>query len=88
LSDAINTNSNIFLSLGLQQFRQCYSGQLAVQTMLLTPWSDRDQADYIARMSALLPDEIQLNISTRPKPRQHQLDARGNQLPASMLCSG
>jgi wyosine [tRNA(Phe)-imidazoG37] synthetase (radical SAM superfamily) len=68
---------------GLQQFRQCYSGHLAIQTMLLTPWSDRDQADYIARMSALLPDEIQLNTPTRPKPRQHRLDARGNQLPAS-----
>lgn len=63
---------------GLQKFRQSYSGKFAIQTMLLSPWSDRDQAIYIALMQTLLPDEIQLNTPTRPKPLSHQLDARGN----------
>lgn len=66
-----------------QQFRQQYSGHLAIQTMLLSQWSDRDQATYIQRLQALKPDEIQLNTPTRPKPLTHQLDARGNHTPDS-----
>lgn len=68
---------------GLQQFRQLYSGHLAIQTMLLSAWSDLDQASYIAFMHALLPDEIQLNTPTRPKPidhLNHPIAARGNHL--------
>ncbi len=66
---------------GLRQFRQHYSGHLAIQTMLLTDWSDREQAEYIQQMQALRPDEIQLNTPTRPCPLTHQLEARGNHLP-------
>jgi wyosine [tRNA(Phe)-imidazoG37] synthetase (radical SAM superfamily) len=66
---------------GLLQFRQLYSGHLAIQTMLLTAWSGRDRAEYIGRMQALRPDEIQLNTPTRPKPLTHQLAARGNYAP-------
>jgi wyosine [tRNA(Phe)-imidazoG37] synthetase (radical SAM superfamily) len=66
---------------GLLQFRQIYSGKLAIQTMLLTAWSDRQQTDYLHRMQALQPDEIQLNTPTRPQPLVHQLAARGNQPP-------
>lgn len=67
---------------GLLQFRQQYLGSLAIQTMLLTAWSEAAQADYIQRMQALLPDEIQLNIPSRPRPLTHQLDARGNHSPS------
>ncbi len=63
---------------GLKTFRQTYSGQLAIQTMLLTPWSEADQQEYIAQMCDLVPHEIQLNTPTRPRPLTHQLDARGN----------
>lgn len=66
---------------GLLQFRQMYLGHLAIQTMLLIPWSDEEQAEYIQRMQTLLPDEIQLNTPTRPKPMAHQLEARGNHSP-------
>jgi wyosine [tRNA(Phe)-imidazoG37] synthetase (radical SAM superfamily) len=79
-----DTNLTKFWS-GLQQFRDCYSGKLAIQTMLLTPWSDRDQAIYIALMRALMPDEIQLNTPTRPKPFNHQLESRGNHYPGVLL---
>ena len=68
---------------GLQQFRQQYSGHLAIQTMLLTNWNDRGRAEYISRMQALRPDEIQLNTPTRPQPLTHQLEARGNHLPTT-----
>lgn len=69
---------------GLQQFRQRYQGKLAIQTMILSPWSDREQALYMAFMHALQPDEIQLNIPTRPKPLNHQLEARGNHSPEAL----
>lgn len=63
---------------GLKTLRQNYSGQLALQTMLLAPWSEVAQQEYIAQIKDLAPDEIQLNTPTRPRPLTHQLDARGN----------
>lgn len=63
---------------GLAQFRQQYPGELAIQTMLLVPWSEAEQQEYITLMQRIHPDEIQLNTPTRPKPQSHQLDARGN----------
>jgi wyosine [tRNA(Phe)-imidazoG37] synthetase (radical SAM superfamily) len=66
---------------GIQQFRQEYSGHLAIQTMLLSAWSEAEQSAYIRLIQAIAPDEVQLNIATRPRPLQRVLDARGNQLP-------
>ncbi|MGG6293342.1 radical SAM protein [Leptolyngbya sp. AN02str] len=63
---------------GIQQFRQEYTGRLAIQTMLLSPWSVAEQDTYITFVQHLQPDEIQLNTPTRPKPVQHEMDARGN----------
>lgn len=63
---------------GLLQFRQVYPGHLAIQTMLLTPWSTQEQVEYIRWMEALMPDEIQLNTPTRPRAVTHELAARGN----------
>jgi len=63
---------------GIEEFRANYPGKLAIQTMILTPWNDAAQSDYISRMTSLSPDEIQLNTPSRPKPLTHQLDARGN----------
>jgi wyosine [tRNA(Phe)-imidazoG37] synthetase (radical SAM superfamily) len=62
---------------GLEQFRLQYKGHLAIQTMILSPWSEAEQESYIRLMQQLKPDEIQLNIPTRPKPFTHQLDTRG-----------
>ncbi len=74
---ACATNLPLILN-SMELFRQKYGGHLAIQTMLLSPWSDRDQATYITLMKELRPDEIQLNTPTRPRPLTHQLDARGN----------
>lgn len=62
----------------LTQFRQQYGGRLSIQTMMLTPWRDRERKRYLHLMQSLTPDEIQLNTPTRPKPRTRQLDGRGN----------
>jgi len=67
---------NIWENLG--QFRHQYHGHLAIQTMLLSPWDEIDKCHYIKLMQTLAPDEIQLNTPKRPKPLNHQLDARGN----------
>jgi wyosine [tRNA(Phe)-imidazoG37] synthetase (radical SAM superfamily) len=63
---------------GLQRFAKHYKGHLAIQTMVLSRWSELDLLDYIALMRDLTPDEIHLNTPIRPRPLTHQLDARGN----------
>ncbi|NJL57281.1 radical SAM protein [bacterium] len=64
-----------------QTFCQQYQGQLAVQTMLLTPWDDSTQFEYICLLKRLRPAEIQLNTPIRPKAVQRILEARGNYSP-------
>jgi wyosine [tRNA(Phe)-imidazoG37] synthetase (radical SAM superfamily) len=64
--------------MGIYRFRQVYEGHLAIQTMVLTPWSESEQVFYIKLMQTLSPDEIQLNTPTRPRPLVHELEAREN----------
>jgi wyosine [tRNA(Phe)-imidazoG37] synthetase (radical SAM superfamily) len=61
-----------------QQFRSEFSGELAIQTMILVPWNNLTRETYIQWMRAIAPDEIQLNTPSRPQPLQHELEARGN----------
>ncbi|MGK7919576.1 MAG: radical SAM protein [Trichodesmium sp.] len=68
--------SNIWQSI--RQFKEQYQGNLAIQTMILSPWNPQIKSEYISLIKYLKPDEIQLNTPTRPKPLKHQLDARGN----------
>ena len=63
---------------GIAQFRQEFSGRLAIQTMLLAPWSAEAQQDYVRVIRRLQPDEIQLNLPTRPRPLAFQHSARGD----------
>ncbi len=63
---------------GLEQFRWMYPGVLAIQTMLLSPFSEEEEATYIRWMERLQPDEIQLNVPSRPRPVEATLDGRGN----------
>lgn len=63
---------------GIKQFCRHYPGQLAIQTMILAPWGEAEKTRYIALLNELVPDEVQLNIPTRPCPLTHQLNARGN----------
>lgn len=71
------------IGLGLQQFRAEFSGELALQTMILSPWNEATRAEYIRLVQKVSPDEIQLNTPTRPKPLKHELEARGNHSPSS-----
>ncbi|WP_013323210.1 radical SAM protein [Gloeothece verrucosa] len=63
---------------GIKQFREQYKGELSIQTMVLVPWDDITINTYIELIKQINPKEIQLNTPKRPKPLQHQLEARGN----------
>ena len=63
---------------GIKAFRKEFSGELGIQTMILSNWNDSKQSEYISIMRQIKPDEIQINTPKRPKPLKHQLDARGN----------
>lgn len=64
----------------LCQFSNEYSGKLALQTMLLTPWDSQSQASYLQMIQDILPDTIQLNVPARPRPKSRQLNSRENQV--------
>jgi wyosine [tRNA(Phe)-imidazoG37] synthetase (radical SAM superfamily) len=66
---------------GILQFRQEYSGRLAIQTMVLSPWSEPEIEHYLAILHQIQPNEIQLNRPSRPRPLTRRLEARGNTLP-------
>lgn len=63
---------------GIEQFRGEYQGNLAIQTMVLSPWTTEMIELYIQQIQRLQPDEIQLNVPTRPRVLVRQLEARGN----------
>lgn len=63
---------------GIEQFRQEYQGHLAIQTMVLSSWTPDMAKDYIEILQRLKPDEIQLNIPSRPRVLVRQLEARDN----------
>ncbi|BAY24665.1 radical SAM domain-containing protein [Calothrix sp. NIES-2100] len=65
---------------GIEQFRQEYPGHLAIQTMVLSLWTPNMAKDYIEMIQRLQPDEIQLNIPSRPRFLVRELEARGNNL--------
>jgi wyosine [tRNA(Phe)-imidazoG37] synthetase (radical SAM superfamily) len=63
---------------GIKDFRREYPGLMAIQTMVLSAWTQEMQADYIEIVTQLHPDEIQLNIPSRPRVLAHQLESRDN----------
>ncbi len=73
---------------GIEKFRSEFRGELAIQTMIVSPWNRDARNKYIDLMRSLQPDEIQLNIPTRPKPSQHLLEARGNYTPSDPYFQG
>jgi wyosine [tRNA(Phe)-imidazoG37] synthetase (radical SAM superfamily) len=68
---------------GIKQFRQEYQGSMAIQTMILSSWKAETQDSYINLIKNLQPDEIQLNIPSRPRALESQLESRGNEISES-----
>ncbi|MEO1094977.1 MAG: radical SAM protein [Cyanobacteria bacterium J06638_28] len=63
---------------GIIAFRQRYAGHLAIQTMVMEPWSKSEERRYVALLEAIQPDEVQLNTPLRSRPIDHQIEARSN----------
>ena len=63
---------------GIKKFRQEFKGFMGIQTMIFTPWDSNKKAAFINLMKSILPEEIQLNTPSRPKPLKRQLEGRGN----------
>lgn len=65
---------------GIKALREEFSGQIAIQTMLLKR-PDGDDLEKLAEMlKSIAPDEVQLNLPTRPVPREYFLETRGNEV--------
>lgn len=66
------------LLIDIQAFRRIFSGELGLQTMILSRWSSSERQEYQRWVKAIAPTEIQLNTPTRPKPLKHELAGREN----------
>jgi wyosine [tRNA(Phe)-imidazoG37] synthetase (radical SAM superfamily) len=63
---------------GIEEFKTEFLGQLSLQTMVLSDWSEDIKNQYINLIKRLNPDKIQLNTPSRPKPLKRELEGRGN----------
>ena len=65
---------------GIAALRQEFGGFLAVQTMILTQ-AKRHDIERLAKILRLIgPDEVQLNIPSRPVPAEWEISNRGNRV--------
>ncbi len=62
----------------MMAFRAQFTGYVAIQTMIMEPWSRAEEQRYKALIAALEPHEVQLNTPLRPRPLKHEVEARGN----------
>lgn len=65
---------------GMRDFRGEFNGRMAIQTMILRPMSDDDVRRYAKIVGSIGPDEVQLNIPTRPVPAKFVIGNRGNEV--------
>lgn len=64
---------------GIKALRREYRGHLAIQTMLL-PLNQHEVEQLAALLQEIQPDEVQLNVPSRPVPHEWMPDARGNRM--------
>lgn len=63
---------------GIFDLRREFSGFLAIQTMILRLPNDFEIEKFAEILHLINPDEVQLNLPTRPVPHEHFLETRGN----------
>jgi wyosine [tRNA(Phe)-imidazoG37] synthetase (radical SAM superfamily) len=63
---------------GIVDLRREYDGFLAIQTMLLRAPDNSEIEKLAAIYQSIQPDEVQLNLPTRPVPHEYFTDTRGN----------
>jgi wyosine [tRNA(Phe)-imidazoG37] synthetase (radical SAM superfamily) len=65
---------------GIVKLRCEYEGFLAIQTMILRPPNDFEIKEFAAILEEIKPDEVQLNLPTRPIPKKYFIETRGNEI--------
>ena len=70
---------------GIHHLRQEFAGFLAIQTMILRLMNDFEIEELSEIFKLIKPDEVQLNLPTRPIPKEYFLDTRGNEVECSQL---
>lgn len=63
---------------GIKLLRDEYSGFLAIQTMILRTPKNFELKRFAEIVQCLNPDEVQLNIPSRPIPEEYSVETRGN----------
>lgn len=74
----VTTISHEAIVDGIIALRNEFDGVIAIQTMVLTHLSEADIARYAKILTAIRPDEVQINIPSRPVPADWEIDNRGN----------
>lgn len=65
---------------GIRHLRLEFDGFLALQTMILRSLNEFEIEELGEIYSLIKPDEIQLNLPTRPIPHEYFLETRGNEV--------
>lgn len=63
---------------GIAQLRSEFVGEFAVQTMILKEMDAEDVTEYARIMNRIGPDEVQLNLPSRPVPASFTIGNREN----------
>lgn len=61
---------------GLENLRREFDGCLSIQTMLL-PTNEREADLFVGLLKRIAPDEVHLNVQSRPHPKEWELENRG-----------
>ncbi len=63
---------------GMRLLRREFSGFMAIQTMILRPPKEFELNEFAEILRSIKPDEVQLNLPTRPIPQDYFVETRGN----------
>jgi len=65
---------------GINHLRHGFDGFFAIQTMILRPMNDFEIEELAEIYHLIKPDEVQLNLPTRPVPKDYFVETRGNEV--------
>jgi len=63
---------------GIRKLREEFHGFLAIQTMVLRSLKESEIERFAEILMSIRPDEVQLNLPSRPIPREYFVETRGN----------
>ncbi len=65
---------------GIVEFRRSFPGFVAIQTMLMRMPHNDEITAFAEILKRIGPDEVQLNLPTRPIPHEYFVETRGNEV--------